>query len=190
MQNDKRKNEPAIPENLRQVLTPAQAKTLEELKVLGWQLKYVRRPMFLEPVPVVANARHDQIGVLDPDGRINIDTECRIRAEGPQTGTGANSAPTWTEKRKNLAPVPDNLERLLNVQQIRSLHQIENFGWQLHFVRRPMFQDPVVVIVSAEGDRFGTLEADGRIEIRSQFDLRDESLGKQGTATPGPVAGK
>ncbi|MGB5538950.1 MAG: hypothetical protein WBO37_02545 [Gammaproteobacteria bacterium] len=188
MQNDKRKGEQAIPENLRQVLTAAQAKTLDEITALGWQLKFVRRPLFQDPIPVVSNAKNDQIGVLDQDGKISIDTEFTIRAGSGRTDAPGSSA--WSEKRNRLAPVPNNLVDILNEDQMTSLRQIENFGWQLHFVRRPLFQDPVVVIVSAEGDRFGTLEADGRIEIKNHFDIRNTSQAKSTDPATGPATGK
>lgn len=176
MQNDKRKGEAAIPENLRQVLTPAQATTLDEIRLLGWKLKFVRRPLFQDPIPVVSNAKNDQIGILDPDGKICIDTNFRIRADG--NGNTETQPAAYDEKRSGLAPVPRNLGEILNENQMTSLRQIENFGWQLHFVRRPLFQEPVVVIVSAEGDRFGTLETDGRIEIKTRFDLRKSTGGR------------
>ena len=185
MQNDKRKGEQAIPENLRQLLTAAQAKTLGEIRALGWQLKFVRRPLFQDPIPVVSNAENDKIGVLDPDGKIKIDTDFQVRA-----GSDAPGSAAWNEKRSGLAPVPRNLGDILNEDQLTSLRQIENFGWQLHFVRRPLFQDPVVVIVSAEGDRFGTLEADGRIEIKNHFDIRDTSHRKTTDPAAGPATGK
>ncbi|MEZ5541739.1 MAG: hypothetical protein R3F42_06825 [Pseudomonadota bacterium] len=188
MQKDKRKGEQAIPENLRQVLTPAQAKTLDEIRMLGWQLKFVRRPLFLDPVPVVSNAKNDQIGILDPDGKINIDPDFRLRDDN-DAETGGHG-PNWQEKRRGQPPVPGNLKDILNEQQLISLRQIENFGWQLHFVRRPLFQDPVVVIVSAEGDRFGTLEADGRIEIKHLFDVRDSGPGIHSGPAAGPASRK
>jgi hypothetical protein len=190
MQNDKRKGVQAIPDNLEQVLTAAQAKSLHEIKLLGWQLKFVRRPLFLDPVPVVSNTSNEQIGVLDPDGKINIDTEVQLRTDSAGTKAYGAGTPSWAEKRSGRAPVPRNLSDILNELQMTSLHQIENFGWQLHFVRRPLFQDPVVVIVSAEGDRFGTLEADGRIEIKHQFDIRDVVPGEPGGTAAGPATKK
>jgi hypothetical protein len=188
MQNDKRKGEQAIPDNLRQVLTPAQAKTLEEITHLGWHLKFVRRPLFQDPIPVVSNAKNDQVGMLDPDGKICIDTEFKIRTDN--TGADDSNTSKQTEKRQGLAPVPEDLKDILNLRQMQSLQQIENFGWRLHFVRRPLFQDPVVVIVSAEGDRFGTLESDGRIEIKNHFDIRDTSQRKDKDPAAGPATGK
>ena len=68
-------------EGLRDLLTPAQVKTLDSIQLLGWQLKFVRRPLFQDPTPVVSNATNDQIGMLDPDGRINIDIEVEVRTD-------------------------------------------------------------------------------------------------------------
>jgi hypothetical protein len=78
-----------------------------------------------------------------------------------------------TEKRKGEKPVPDRPEDVLNAMQMRALHQIEGFGWQLKFVRRPMFQEPVPVVCSAEGDKIGTLEEDGRINMEPDIKVRE-----------------
>jgi len=190
MQHDKRKGGDAIPANLRQVLTASQAKTLDEIGRLGWKLRFVRQPLFMDPVPVVSNASDDQIGVLDPDGKIQIDPEYRLRPDRPAPDAINPGASAATERRRKLSPIPANLEEILNERQMQSLKQIENFGWQLLFVRRPLFQDPLVVIVSAEGDRFGTLERDGRIEIHNRFELRESSRGKQDDSAAGPRSGK
>jgi hypothetical protein len=62
-----------------------------------------------------------------------------------------------SEKRKGDKPVPDRLEEVLNEMQMLALHKIEGFGWQLRFVRKPLFQEPVPVVFSAEGDKIGVL---------------------------------
>jgi hypothetical protein len=58
---------------------------------------------------------------------------------------------------------------------MRALRHIKTFGWQLHFVRRSLFQEPVVVIISPEGDRFATLGYDGRIDMTPDTDFRKET---------------
>ena len=50
------------------------------------------------------------------------------------------------------------------------------FGWHLNFVRRPLFQDPIAVIINTDGDRVGTLEADGRIDLQQNFKLRKGTM--------------
>ena len=52
------------------------------------------------------------------------------------------------EKRKGVEPVPDNAMELLNQLQIMILRQIEGYGWRLHFIRRPLFQEPVNVVLN------------------------------------------
>jgi hypothetical protein len=66
---------------------------------------------------------------------------------------------------------------------MRALHRIKTFGWQLHFVRRSLFQAPIAVIISPEGDRFATLEHDGRIDMTPDTDLRKEAPVER-TASP------
>jgi hypothetical protein len=76
------------------------------------------------------------------------------------------------EKRKGEKPVPDNLGETLNQAQLLALRQVENFGWSLRFVRRPLFQEPVPVVVSTDGETIGILEEDGRLNVQPDIKLR------------------
>ncbi|MGB5259253.1 MAG: hypothetical protein WBO34_01885 [Gammaproteobacteria bacterium] len=199
MVNDKRKDDQASIEDLRAQLNAEQRMTLGELELLGWSLKFVRRPLFQDPVPVVVSDDNDEIGLLDPDGKIIIDKTRDYRhgleaeadmglTEETAGETAAKivetsveevvmaSEPEWMEKRSGEAPVPDNLEDYLNDVQVKALRQIENFGWELKFVRRPLFQEPIAVIINTDGDRVGTLEPDGRIDLHQNFDLREGTV--------------
>lgn len=77
------------------------------------------------------------------------------------------------EKRKGDKPVPENIKTYLNDAQLSGLHHIEAFGWQLKFIRRPLFQDPVAVVVNPDGTSIGILEEDGRINLESDIKVRD-----------------
>ena len=77
------------------------------------------------------------------------------------------------ERRKGMNTVPENLEELLNEAQLNTLRSIERFGWQLHFIRRPLFQDVVPVLISREGNKYAVLEANGSINERVDLDIRD-----------------
>ncbi len=77
------------------------------------------------------------------------------------------------DKRKGDKPLPDHLEEALNNMQILTLHQMEGFGWQLRFIRRPLFQESVPVVFSAEGDKIGILEEDGRINLEPDIKVRE-----------------
>lgn len=67
------------PAALRVGLTPAQLRTLETLEHFRWTLKFVRRPMFLDPVPVVVDREGKRYAVLRPDGTIDESPGFRIR---------------------------------------------------------------------------------------------------------------
>jgi len=77
------------------------------------------------------------------------------------------------ESRKGIEPIPENFENLLNEAQLCTLRSIGRFGWQLHFIRRPLFQDTVTVLISREGDRCAVLEANGSINEQVDLDIRN-----------------
>lgn len=208
MADDKRTAEQASADEIHEQLNAEQRITLSELELLGWTLKLVRRPLFQDPVPVVVSDDGSEIGLLDPDGKIIIDKSQHL-PQGDEADTMGLSVeaveeaeelnveevviatqPNWMEKRKGESPVPDNLEDYLNAEQIKALRQIENFGWELKFVRRPLFQEPIAVIINTDGDRVGTLEADGRIDLKQNFELRNGSIDPDDDDTQNPATKK
>lgn len=76
------------------------------------------------------------------------------------------------EKRKGDKPIPDDIKNYLNDAQLSQLHTIENFGWEIKYIRRPLFQEHIVVVTSAEGDSIGVLEEDGRLNLEPDIDTR------------------
>jgi len=76
------------------------------------------------------------------------------------------------DKRYTEVPVPDNLDDYLNEAQLRTLRKVEDFGWQLAFIRRPLFQDIVPVVVSDDGTKHGVLEEDGNINMQHELMIR------------------
>ena len=77
------------------------------------------------------------------------------------------------EKRKGDQPVPEHVKDYLNTAQLAELHSIESFGWKLKYIRRPLFQEPVVVVVNAQGNSIGVLEDDGRLNLEPGIDTRE-----------------
>jgi hypothetical protein len=77
-----------------------------------------------------------------------------------------------SDKRNVEVSVPDNLDEYLNDAQRRSLVRVEEFGWRLAFIRRPVFQDIVPVVVSDDGKRHGVLEEDGSINMQHELVIR------------------
>jgi len=85
------------------------------------------------------------------------------------------------ERRNGDKPIPDNLEDTLNDAQLMALPALERFGWELRFVRRPLFQEAVPVVCNAEGTMVGVLEEDGRLNLEVDVQIR-ESTTTAGTA--------
>lgn len=68
---------------------------------------------------------------------------------------------------------PAGLREGLKPAQLDALATLEQFGWTLRFVRRPMFLDPIPVVFHANGQRFVVLEVDGSLNENPDFKIRD-----------------
>ncbi len=75
-------------------------------------------------------------------------------------------------KRKGEKPIPDDIENYLNDAQQVELNTIEKFGWSLKFIRRPLFQDNIVVVANPDGSSFGILEEDGVLNLQPDIEIR------------------
>ena len=64
---------------LREGLTPAQLATLATMEQFQWELRFVRRPLFLDPVPVLFSRDGKRIAVLGADGSIDENPGFKIR---------------------------------------------------------------------------------------------------------------
>src|SRR5690606_32555559 len=60
----------------------------------------------------------------------------------------------------------------LTAAQLQALETLEHFHWTLEFVRRPMFQDPVPVVIDRYGERYAVLRADGSLDESPGFAIR------------------
>lgn len=60
----------------------------------------------------------------------------------------------------------------LSPQQLAALDTLEHFQWTLRFVRRPMFDAPIPVVVDRAGTRHAVLEADGSLNENPGFKIR------------------
>lgn len=76
------------------------------------------------------------------------------------------------DKRGTKTPVPDNIVGLLTEEQMLTMRQLANFGWQVAFIRRPLFQEVVVVVTRDHGDEIGVLEPDGKLNLEAGITLR------------------
>lgn len=64
---------------LRAELNDVQRITLQELERFGWELKFIRRPLFQPAIPVVFDPDRKAYAVLEPDGSLNMDPDFDIR---------------------------------------------------------------------------------------------------------------
>jgi hypothetical protein len=76
---ERRKNGQAGVEVLLDHLNAAQRLTLNNIESFGWSLRFVRQPKSSLPVPVVFGPDGKTIGVLEEDGKLNINIEMGVR---------------------------------------------------------------------------------------------------------------
>jgi len=77
------------------------------------------------------------------------------------------------ERRGSEQESSARLRALLNEDQLMTLVELEQFGWSLKFVRRPMFQPSIPVVIDADRKRYAVLEADGTLNEHPGFTIRD-----------------
>jgi hypothetical protein len=81
--------------------------------------------------------------------------------------------PHQRERRLGLPPVPEALDTLLTSAQRQGLDQAISFGWELVFVRHPLFQDFATVVVTRDhGGTYATISADGELEFNPDLPVR------------------
>ena len=78
------------------------------------------------------------------------------------------------DKRKVGIPISEDLEKLLNPAQLQALSGMKYSGWEVRFLRRPLFQEPVLVVQNANDGRIGILNKDGLIKIQPYFKVREQ----------------
>lgn len=56
---------------MREGLTPEQLDTVATLEFFGWHLKFVRKPLFRDPIPVLFDKGGQRYVVLRADGTLD-----------------------------------------------------------------------------------------------------------------------
>ncbi|MGD9661348.1 MAG: hypothetical protein AB7U63_08740 [Porticoccaceae bacterium] len=83
------------------------------------------------------------------------------------------------ERRGTMPAIPENLDDYLTEAQQQALVNIKRFGWSLAFVRRLFFQHPLVVVVQANGKRYGVLNEIGTIDLDACVLREEQSVDEQ-----------
>jgi hypothetical protein len=77
------------------------------------------------------------------------------------------------DKRRGEPAVPPELTTLLTEQQSVALDQLKAFGWSVHIVRRPLFQN-VQVILEHQSGKLALLTSAGELDHKPGLRLRRE----------------
>ena len=80
---------------------------------------------------------------------------------------------TRAERRRPTLPDTATLRAGLTPEQTRAIATLEQLGWTLRFVRRPLFRDPVPVLFETKGARWIAVEGDGRLDENPDFAIRE-----------------
>ena len=87
MDEEKRRSDISIPENLKEMLNEVQQQALPGIEYSGWEPRFLRKPLFRAPVLVVRNSNDGRIGIMDENGRIGIQADIKVREQESQTQT-------------------------------------------------------------------------------------------------------
>jgi len=79
MSDEQRSGEKPIPDDVNNYLNDAQKSGLHKIESFGWTIKYIRHPLFQDPVIFVSSADGKAIGVLEDDGRLNLESDIKTR---------------------------------------------------------------------------------------------------------------
>lgn len=64
------------------------------------------------------------------------------------------------------------LRKQLNEAQLLTLGELERFGWEILFVRRPLFQDPIPVVMDGDRKTYAVLTPEGELDESPGFNIR------------------
>lgn len=65
-----------------------------------------------------------------------------------------------------------DMERALTKKQLESIESLAFFGWQVWFIRRPLFGIPVVMIENPTSGLYALLDDDGNLDMEPNIQLR------------------
>ena len=77
--DNRRGAQKAVPIDLGRYLNECQLLALHSLESFGWHLWFVRRPLFMQPIVVVANSEATQHAQLEEDGSVNLKPQLHLR---------------------------------------------------------------------------------------------------------------
>ena len=76
------------------------------------------------------------------------------------------------ERRRVNTAQGDALRAQLNEEQRMTLSDLERFGCELRFIRQPLFQDAIPVLIDGDRKEFSVLKSDGSLENDPRIKIR------------------
>ena len=77
------------------------------------------------------------------------------------------------ERRRGAANLQRLMQRELNDAQLSTLRALEGYGWELKFIRRPPFQQPIPVVFDGDRKKYAVLKPDGELDENPGFKIRE-----------------
>lgn len=71
------------------------------------------------------------------------------------------------ERRKGSPRIPENIRSILSLKQRLAIRELQTFGWVIDFVRRPLFQDPKVIMRDPKSGKLAMVLGDGTVDYNS-----------------------
>ena len=75
------------------------------------------------------------------------------------------------ERRDHQAPIPDDLEYIVNQPQLRAIRELQQLSWKLWFVRRSVFQ-PITPVMIDPQEHTVIIEEDGTLNTNHGMEFR------------------
>ena len=76
---DKREKQPALPERLNEYLNQAQIATINKMEKFGWELFFIRRPLFQEVLTIMHFPSSGETALIEQDGSFNKAHDVYVR---------------------------------------------------------------------------------------------------------------
>jgi hypothetical protein len=78
----------------------------------------------------------------------------------------------YRERRSGTKPVPDDPLKYLNKAQLSTYRSMKKLGWDFKFIRRPLFQRAICVLINKEESILAVIEENGILNERPYISFR------------------
>ena len=72
--------------------------------------------------------------------------------------------------------MPSDLKLYLNADQMKTYIRLQEIGWRMHFIRRPLSRKPTIVMKSSADTRIGVIEQGGSFTVNPMMMITRRTL--------------